>query len=75
MQQNGRAFAMTEYTVELFYEGGEGKGIEAELAREEKLDVARAIYRKMCRQYPGRLVMLCDRARVLARSDRPETMP
>jgi hypothetical protein len=26
-------------------------------------------------QYPGRLIMLCDSARVLARSDRPETTP
>jgi hypothetical protein len=25
--------------------------------------------------HPSRLVMLCDRARVLARSDQPETMP
>lgn len=66
---------MTEYTVELFHKGGEGAGIEAELAREEKLDVARRIYRWACAQYPGRLVMLCDRARVLARSDRPDTMP
>ena len=36
--------------------------------------------RRACRSLapsaePGRLVMLYDRARVLARSDRPETMP
>jgi hypothetical protein len=39
------------------------------------LTIARAIYRGRVEQCPGRLVMLCDRARVLARSDRPETMP
>jgi hypothetical protein len=33
------------------------------------------VYRGRVSQYPGRLVMLCDRTRVLARSDRPETMP
>ena len=66
---------MTEYTVELFHVGGEGKGVEAELAREDKLNLARRIYRWACSQYPGRLVMLCDRARVLARSGRPDTIP
>jgi hypothetical protein len=43
--------------------------------RHDNLTVAQAIYRGRVSQYPGRLVMLCDRARVLARSDRPETMP
>jgi hypothetical protein len=33
------------------------------------------VYRGRVSQYPGRLVMLCDRTRVLARSDPPETMP
>src|SRR5260370_41078239 len=36
--------------------------------------VTRAIYRGRVSQYPGQLIMLCDRARVLARSDRPETI-
>jgi hypothetical protein len=66
---------MTEYTVELFREGGEGAGVEAELFREERLGVARKLYRATCAKYPRRLVMLCDRARMLARSDRPDTMP
>jgi hypothetical protein len=43
--------------------------------RNDNLTVARTIYRGRVSQYPGRLVMLCDRARVLARSGRPETMP
>ena len=66
---------MTEYTVELYKEGGEGAGVETVLAREVQLDAARELYRSHVKQYPDRLVMLCDRARVLARSDRPDTMP
>jgi hypothetical protein len=64
-----------KYSVELFKEGGEGAGQEEIIDRHDNLTVARAIYRGRVSQYPGRLVMLCDRARVLARSDRPETMP
>jgi hypothetical protein len=64
-----------KYSVELFKEGGEGAGQEAIVDRHNNLTVAGAIYRGPVSQYPGGLVMLCDRARVLARSDRPETMP
>jgi hypothetical protein len=64
-----------KYSVELFKEGGEGAGQEEIIDRHDNLTVARAIYRGRVSQYPGRLVMLCDRARILARSDRPETMP
>jgi hypothetical protein len=64
-----------KYSVELFREAGEGAGREEIVDRHDNLAVARAIYRGRVSQYPGRLVMLCDRARVLARSDRPETMP
>jgi hypothetical protein len=64
-----------KYSVELFKEGGEGAGQEEIIDRHDNLIVARAIYRGRVQQYPGRLVMLCDRARILARSDRPETMP
>jgi hypothetical protein len=53
----------------------EGAGMEEIVDRHDNLTVARAIYRGRVSQFPGRLVMLCDRARVLARSDRPETMP
>jgi hypothetical protein len=63
------------FSVELFREGGEGAGVEAELGREDSLDAARLLYRQTCSQYRGRLVMLCVRARILARSDRPDTMP
>ena len=64
-----------KYSVELFKEGGEGVGMEEIVDRHDNLTVARAIYRGRVSQYPGRLVKLRDRARVLARSDRPETMP
>jgi hypothetical protein len=64
-----------KYSVELFKEGGEGAGQEEIIDRHDNLTVARAIYRGRVSQNPGRLVMLCDRARILARSDRPETMP
>jgi len=42
---------------------------------EVKLQIARILYRMMVGKYPDRLVTLCDQKRVLARSDRPETMP
>jgi hypothetical protein len=52
-----------KYSVELFREGGEGAGQEEIIDRHDNLTVARAIYRGRVSQYPGRLVMLCDRAR------------
>jgi hypothetical protein len=64
-----------KYSVELFKEGGEGAGHQEIIDRHDNLTVARAIYRGRVSQYPGRLVKLRNRARVLARSDRPETMP
>lgn len=60
------------YTIVLFKEGGEGAGVDMELAHENRLEVARTLYEIMCRQYPGRLVMLCHKAQVLRRSDRPD---
>ncbi len=64
-----------KYSIELFRYGGEGAGIEAVLTRHDSLAAARALYRAAILNHPDRLVMLCDKARVLARSDRPETMP
>ena len=62
-----------KYSIELFREGGEGAGIERVLVRHDSLAVSRALYKAAALNHPGRLVMLWDRARVLARSDRPET--
>jgi hypothetical protein len=49
------------YWVALFKKGRESAGIERELARHNRLDPARSIYRQMVADYPARLVMLCDR--------------
>ena len=63
---------IAKYSIELFKLGGEGAGIEEILDRHADLKVARWIFRTCVEQYPGRLTMLCDGARVLARSDQPE---
>jgi hypothetical protein len=62
------------YWVALFNRGDERAGVERELAREPRLEVARSRYNESVATYPDRLVMLCDRATVLARSDRSGTM-
>jgi hypothetical protein len=64
-----------KYSIELFRDGGEGAGIESILVRHDNLTTARALYKAAVLNHSERLIMLCDRARVLARSDRPETMP
>jgi hypothetical protein len=62
-------------SIELFRPGGEGAGLDEILDRHDNLTIARAIYRGRVAQLPVRLVMLCDRAPILARSDKSETMP
>jgi hypothetical protein len=64
---------IARYSIELFKPGGEG--IEEILDRHADLKAARSIYRKCVEKYPGRLIMLCDHTRVLARSDRPDAKP
>ena len=64
-----------KYSIELFRDGGEGAGIEKILIRHDSLTVARALYKVAALNCSERLIMLCDRARVLVRSDRPDTMP
>ena len=64
-----------KFTIELFLPAGEGAGMEAVIDSDDRLDHARALYRRAVIKHPGRLVMPCDRARVLARFDRPDTMP
>ena len=58
------------YWIALFKEGGESAGVERELAREHVLNIAQSKYKQSAAMYPNRIVMLCDRATVLARSDR-----
>jgi hypothetical protein len=59
---------IARYSIELFKLGGEGAGIEEILDRHANLETARSIYRSRVEEYPGRLIMLCDHARVLARA-------
>jgi hypothetical protein len=63
------------YSIEFFRPGVESAGIEEILDRDADLNIARSIYRTCVEEHPGRPIMVCDGARVLARSDRPETMP
>ena len=63
---------IARYSIELFKLSGEG--IEQILDRHADVKVARSIYRTSIERYPGRLIMLCDGARVLTRSDRPDAM-
>jgi hypothetical protein len=59
---------IARYSIELFKQDGEG--IEQVLGRHANITIARSIYRASVDQYAGRLIMLCDGARVLDRSDR-----
>ena len=52
-----------------------GAGIEGVIASDDDVTAARALYRRAVEGNPDRIVLLADRARILARSDRPETMP
>ena len=64
-----------KYSIELCCEGGPEAGIEGVITSEDDLTKARALYRLAIAHNPDRVILLCDRARILARSDRPETMP
>jgi hypothetical protein len=64
---------IARYSIGLFKEGGEG--IEQVHARHANLKAGRSIYQISLKQYPGRLILLCDGGRVLVRSDRPDEMP
>jgi hypothetical protein len=61
------------YVVELFRGESMGSGIEAVLGQESNLKTALVLYNLMVAHFPGRLIMLFDGARVLARSDRLDT--
>jgi hypothetical protein len=55
-----------KYSIELFRDGDEGAGIEKILVRHDSLTVARALYKVAALNCSERLIMLCDKARVLA---------
>jgi hypothetical protein len=48
--------------------------VESVLDSDDRLDAARSLYWHAVMNRPNKLVILCKRARVLARSDHPETM-
>jgi hypothetical protein len=49
--------------------------VESVLDSYDRLDAARSLYWHAVMNRPNKLVIPCKRARVLARSDHPETMP
>jgi hypothetical protein len=63
------------FTIELCREGGPDSGVEAVLEAAEDLATARGVYRSWARRRPDRVILLCIRARILARSDEPDSMP
>lgn len=60
-----------QYSIEFIEQDSEDVSVEHILARESDLDAACAFYRFCTRQFPNRVILLADRARVLARSDYP----
>lgn len=61
----------TQYSIELVRESQDGFTDASVLARESDLDAARALFKFCAGQFPERVILLADRARVLARSDYP----
>ena len=66
---------LKRYTVWLFETDGESAGIDRVIDTSDDLDALRLSYWQAIIQYSDRLIMVCDRAIVLARSDRREMMP
>lgn len=58
------------YSIELIEQSRDDRAAaERILARESDLGAAHALYKFCARQFPNRVILLADRARVLARSD------
>jgi hypothetical protein len=64
-----------KYTIELTREGGPGYGVAGVITSDDDLTTARALYRLAVKHNLDRVVLLCDGARILARSDRTDDMP
>jgi hypothetical protein len=62
------------YSIELCRRGGFVLGVEDVIASDDNLTRARELYWHFVAANPGRVVLLCDRACVLARSDRLDAM-
>lgn len=61
----------TQYSIELIKERSDGATSARILARESDFENAQALYKFCKRQFPNRVILLADRALVLARSDCP----
>ena len=64
-----------KYSIELCASGGPDQGVEGTIDSDDDLTTARQLYRKAAAANPDRVVLLCDRARILARSDQRDDMP
>jgi hypothetical protein len=64
-----------KYTIELCPPGAIRAGVEGIIASDDDLATARKLYRAATADNPGRVVILCQSGRVLARSDERDTMP
>lgn len=60
-----------QYRIEVMKESQDGFISTNILARESDLDTARTLYKFCAGQFPNRVILLADRALVLARSDCP----
>lgn len=60
-----------QYSVELLRESRDGVIAASILAQETDLDAAHAMYKFCTRQFSNCVILLADRARILARSDCP----
>jgi hypothetical protein len=63
------------YSIELCRQGGFGAGVEDVITSDDDSTQANELYWDVVVANPGRVVLLCDRALVLARSDQLEAMP
>jgi hypothetical protein len=62
------------YSIELCRTGGFAAGVEDVITSDDNLTQANELYWHFVAVNPGRVVLLCDRACVLARSDRLDAM-
>ena len=67
--QNAKMGGLKRSTIRLFKKCGESAGIGG-LSSDDGLCAVRRTYRQAIEEHPDRLIMLCDRSIVLARSDR-----
>ena len=67
--------AAGRYSIELCREGGFALGVEDVISSDDNLTQAHELYWHFVAANPGRVVLLCDRALVLALSDQLEAMP